>query len=680
MKALDANKETRQVQYSSMPGRPESGVQWGVHALWLCPLCAQYQLNRPQLHQLRTSSISSATCHQRFNLHGYIGARKHFYEVTMSESSDHLVHAGCLKWTHSRPFQYEPLCTQEGAFRLLRLHRADDSGQIRCELFNASISQWNGRYTACSYVWGKEVSPELILVNGQPAPVTRNLLDFIQAIRLNMQGLHIILWIDAICIDQSSTPERSRQVQIMGDIFKTAARVYCLLDPATEDSDCLCELPDHEFSSFLAYPRWSLDRPDDLKEQGDKRHDRVCKVMQQLYGLDYWIRVWIIQEYSVAVEVVIYWGTMVMSEARLLSLYSQTAFSMDRSVYKFSELAISFVGYRRRSEWEKEATFEDAYTRFEDSDCAVPRDSIFALMGLLPAVDKKTKASVVDYSTPITTVLLRVLQHFNFERLGRFLHSAIERLDMTPDEMPSRTETQNHILSLDFRHPVEFWRPSSTAQTAHEALIASRHNLLPFQKMIGENAKLGYSALFFEDPKPAVVRHLDGLLQHTTILVDETRSVIKGEYLEGTIVGLGFRVSSDVCYPQVWKEFKLWDLYLHWATCMARVSTVRWLSCQRAVLKIDIPYVFLLALILIEGLIYDEESKHQQYWIRRKVETLAVLTKDLGTRMLHEYEQLRNSQNSSTTRTSKEINAVRKCSDQDDTADSIGVPKRPRQS
>jgi len=71
-----------------------------------------------------------------------------------------------------------------------------------------------------------------------------------------------MLWIDAICINQESIAERSQQVPIMGDIYKTAQRVFIWLGKGTKDSNLAFEhlsqlaikasTSQEEFERFLA--------------------------------------------------------------------------------------------------------------------------------------------------------------------------------------------------------------------------------------------------------------------------------------------------------------------------------------------------------------------------------------------------------------------------------------------
>ncbi|UKZ52176.1 hypothetical protein TrVGV298_005951 [Trichoderma virens] len=74
-------------------------------------------------------------------------------------------------------------------------------------------------YTALSYTWGLETPTAPILCNGSILEVTLNLHEAL--LYLRYMGVETI-WIDAICINQSSNIEKEEQVKRMTQIYKQA--------------------------------------------------------------------------------------------------------------------------------------------------------------------------------------------------------------------------------------------------------------------------------------------------------------------------------------------------------------------------------------------------------------------------------------------------------------------------
>jgi hypothetical protein len=133
-----------------------------------------------------------------------------------------------LEQLQSTGFTYAPLPEGGDTFRLLRiLPSLHIESQIRCELFVASIKKYENKHIAGSYVWGRPEPSCSILLNGTPFTVRQNLWHFLRACRSKFKTR--LMWIDAICINQSDIQERSAQVQEMKRIYSGARCVYSWL-------------------------------------------------------------------------------------------------------------------------------------------------------------------------------------------------------------------------------------------------------------------------------------------------------------------------------------------------------------------------------------------------------------------------------------------------------------------
>ncbi|KAK6079048.1 heterokaryon incompatibility protein [Seiridium cupressi] len=81
-------------------------------------------------------------------------------------------------------------------------------------------------FEALSYVWGQSEPHSIIECDGNALRITSNLRQAL--LHLRSTG-HRTLWIDAICINQRDTLERSSQVSLMGKIFQAAKNVVVWL-------------------------------------------------------------------------------------------------------------------------------------------------------------------------------------------------------------------------------------------------------------------------------------------------------------------------------------------------------------------------------------------------------------------------------------------------------------------
>ncbi|CAJ2506386.1 Uu.00g005160.m01.CDS01 [Anthostomella pinea] len=116
---------------------------------------------------------------------------------------------------------YEALDPSRREIRLLDLLPSKDAdAQIHGNLRTVSLED-RPRCEALSYTWGSPSEGRSILIGKvYHVGVTNNLF---RALRWFRRSRHErTMWIDAICINQSDTAERCKQVAIMGDIYKSA--------------------------------------------------------------------------------------------------------------------------------------------------------------------------------------------------------------------------------------------------------------------------------------------------------------------------------------------------------------------------------------------------------------------------------------------------------------------------
>ena len=82
------------------------------------------------------------------------------------------------------------------------------------------------RFEAMSYQWGSAEKVDTILIDGKEFWVTQSAFNVIMARRSSFQER--VIWIDAICINQSDQEEKSRQIAMMQLIYYEAHRVIAV--------------------------------------------------------------------------------------------------------------------------------------------------------------------------------------------------------------------------------------------------------------------------------------------------------------------------------------------------------------------------------------------------------------------------------------------------------------------
>jgi len=145
--------------------------------------------------------------------------------------------------------EYHPLRSDRKEFRLLKIRPPNPSKSdisspclqltpIECDLFVASRVD-PPDYLALSYTWGDPNMVVPIQVNGSTQNVTLNLRTALEHIRQEHDD--VVIWVDAVCIDQHNFEEKSDQVQIMTEIYASAKCTVVWLGPAGDGSDELIE-------------------------------------------------------------------------------------------------------------------------------------------------------------------------------------------------------------------------------------------------------------------------------------------------------------------------------------------------------------------------------------------------------------------------------------------------------
>ena len=250
----------------------------------------------------------------------------------------------------SSSLHYTPLDAEIGEIRLVHVEHASENSQpIRLVIRHATLTD-DLEFNALSYIWGPESPSQNIELSGSvegTLHVRQNLYDFLCEMQREKDSPW--LWVDQICINQQDKQEKAQQVSRMSEVYTKARHVLIWLGPSFEGSNALMDyanLPDtpycesrqgDECECAFAYSQareW--DQINDavttlhadqraeatgtfstfLEGRRNRRNIRKarseieerCKTervhhaaaCRELLRLDYWRRVWIIQELALA--------------------------------------------------------------------------------------------------------------------------------------------------------------------------------------------------------------------------------------------------------------------------------------------------------------------------------------------------------------------------------------------
>jgi len=197
---------------------------------------------------------------------------------------------------------YTPLDASKNQIRLARLHAATSFEQtLSCDLEVVSLDS-EPHYEALSYVWGDAAIRRPMMLGGMDWNVTHNLDNALRHLRSNTEEK--IIWVDAICIDQSNVSERNSQIRLMGDVFRKAQMVRIWLGEEADGSD--------DALSMLSQLQQGIGVLDVRINDTDLTSGHLDS-MHKLCERPWWRRIWVIQEVVLARRAVMHCGSQHLS-------------------------------------------------------------------------------------------------------------------------------------------------------------------------------------------------------------------------------------------------------------------------------------------------------------------------------------------------------------------------------
>ncbi|KLU90775.1 hypothetical protein MAPG_10626 [Magnaporthiopsis poae ATCC 64411] len=364
-------------------------------------------------------------------------------------------------------YQYSPL--PKGHVRLLKLLPGGFEDELAGELTAVDLADCTPEsklsFEAVSYVWGSPEKPfRLFTPGGSVISLTASLHSLLRRIRLPHESR--LLWADALCINQRDTAEKGEQVALMALIYNSARRVLADLGEAADDTwlalaaidrywrlGARCGIDEHLFGRWLTPTQTASLLGVDLKHlsgssiaseapSGGAAMDAAEReAVARLLGRPWFTRVWIIQEFVLAREVVMLCGMVAVDWRHLFAVClayqglerSPAAAAIDgqlRSLFQFWGIAFLRCVRRLTQHAEGRALLEllSAFSEgrmarhlinpslstllsyFRGSQATLPRDRYFALLKIssdyAEGGDSITSINP-DYAAPADQIVLR---------------------------------------------------------------------------------------------------------------------------------------------------------------------------------------------------------------------------------------------------------------------------------
>ncbi|ETS85724.1 hypothetical protein PFICI_03749 [Pestalotiopsis fici W106-1] len=186
--------------------------------------------------------------------------------------------------------EYEPLEPSLREIRLLTLlpasNTSDDAVSANLQKFSLNRQLI---FKALSYVWGDENDTKPIKVNGKTVPITRNLEAALRQLR---RSEPLVLWVDALCIDQKNTKEKGFQLPLMCELYTRSQQVIIWLGEGNRYIEALFQWANSTRASEAA----SIETPPSAIPPAQNESAMAWIGYIDLFLLPYWNRMWTYQE------------------------------------------------------------------------------------------------------------------------------------------------------------------------------------------------------------------------------------------------------------------------------------------------------------------------------------------------------------------------------------------------
>ncbi|KAL9062622.1 MAG: hypothetical protein Q9157_008764 [Trypethelium eluteriae] len=192
--------------------------------------------------------------------------------------------------------------TGKGTIRVFKLKSASDAkDSINGQLCEIDLND-KQPYEALSWYWGKETDKKeaIRMLDENDTPFSFEILtNLVPALRaLRQTDKDRVLWIDAVCVDQTNMGERNEHVAMMADIYDRATNVCVWLGEEDEWSEKALRFIKNDVLQL-----WEFD-----KLSADAKNSHHCAALIGLMKRPWFSRRWVVQEIALANEGIIQCG------------------------------------------------------------------------------------------------------------------------------------------------------------------------------------------------------------------------------------------------------------------------------------------------------------------------------------------------------------------------------------
>ena len=320
----------------------------------------------------------------------------------------------------SASFTYHDLDSSRKEIRLMHFTSSPDvDDDLIWEMRVTSLIVDKPLYLGLSYTWGVGALTDSMNINGGQILVTANLKagleQWARRVVLGAQGFEDKpgFWADALCINQADDKEKSSQIKLMGDIYRSAWATVVWLGPQAKDEDIAvgtiqgaADVAQDLGLSGSGLGEWRND-PDQEEYISSAIHslsvgpgapaDIPLQPMLDFFQKRWWRRVWTLQEVKLAQRVFVLCGPavlhpqtfrdcLVILEAKHSLIQGRMECERDLRVLQHLLALIGGACVQLYPQESKESLLRVLDTaKLTNKECSDPRDHFFGLLGMVNA-------------------------------------------------------------------------------------------------------------------------------------------------------------------------------------------------------------------------------------------------------------------------------------------------------
>ncbi|CZT00745.1 hypothetical protein WAI453_009163 [Rhynchosporium graminicola] len=333
-------------------------------------------------------------------------------------------------------------------------------------------------YEAISYIWGIEDNPLevlidlaskdsteepveiLVVVSTEPLRYAKLFLgqNLASSLRfLRNKDKKRVLWIDAICINQADTVERSAQVSRMRDIFSMASRVIVWVGPATQDSNVAMETLDYLGNQAVSTTeRRRLPAPNAVEKTWFESSvqlpydDSTWEAIRNLLKRPWFERLWVVQEAHLARKGLFLCGDeqldwITFRYAILTLWYNKAASWSLPSVMRLIGNLVEFLPNKH--------PISDILYQVYGRSCTDSRDRVYGIHGLFPP--NFQELILPDYTLSVDEVYRNTtVAHIGYSKrleILRLCHTESSENSDTPSWVPNLSSKLKIARRMDWQ-------------------------------------------------------------------------------------------------------------------------------------------------------------------------------------------------------------------------------------